>query len=141
MTVQYPLFATFSFLNRMCLKVCVPACACVCICRRVQVVVDAETFLQRMPHVVEAVFSLRLEACGEEGGTDGAPRSCKEYARSVRDTLVASYGSPHQRETIPLLELDLYDWEEPFVSASATDADVTTKCRSSATTAVSSSEA
>lgn len=86
-----------------------------------QVVIDAETFRQRMPHIVEAVFSLRVQdGCGV-----GTPRSCKDYARSVRDTLVTEYGSSHgQRETttIPLLELDLYNWERPF-SASATDAD------------------
>ena len=89
-----------------------------------ETIIDAAAFIKAMPAGIEAIFYIEGECDGGccdvriqpwmGYGWNVAAR-CEVYARRVHHQLLREW--PTQAASIPLLKLDVYDWETPFSPA------------------------
>eukprot|EP00966_Prymnesium_polylepis_P225029 5204850-Prymnesium_polylepis.1 len=71
---------------------------------------DSETFVNALPHSISAFFFIR-GGCAD--AYDGP--KCEGYARTAHQTFLAHFGLT--KEDVPLVSLDLFNLDEPFVEA------------------------
>ena len=74
-----------------------------------ELIFSADRYVGALPRSIEAVFYLKGGDCGDV--FDGP--KCLEYAVEAHASMRAHFGLTD--EELPLLELDPYNWEDPFV--------------------------
>ena len=82
-----------------------------------EIIVDEATWRRNLPEGVEAFFYIRRRADSPDGECNDLPPGtsvflCEPYARTVHRTFLETFGKTE--EEVPLLELDIFDWETPF---------------------------
>jgi len=73
-----------------------------------ELIFDSSVFLRNLPYSVEAMFFLPTRCNGDI--YDGA--KCEDYVRTAHRTFLQNFTLTE--EQVPLLKLDLWNWEAPF---------------------------
>ena len=76
-----------------------------------EVVLSTEMYTRNLPASIEAAFYLFGMDCGD--AHDGP--KCEDYARAAHAQIVSHFGLTD--EQLPLLQLDLWNWNQPFAPA------------------------
>jgi len=75
-----------------------------------EVVIDMEQWLAWLPQSIEAVWFLKSGNCYA-----GGSMLCEQFARRVHAQLLQQYGVTDK--DLPLLTLDVFNWDKPFAMA------------------------
>ena len=73
----------------------------------VEAIFDAQTFVDNLPHSIEAVFYLDQDCTDAISG-----QKCENYARRAHQNMLSHFGLTS--EQLPLLQFDPWNWNVPF---------------------------
>ena len=76
-----------------------------------ELIFDADYFRRHLPKSIEAVFFIHGD-CWDVGDSANNNAACEEYARRAHANIVRHFRL--KPGTLPLLKLDLFNWNEPF---------------------------
>lgn len=77
-----------------------------------ELIFDAQYYLDHLPDSIEAVFYMD-DDCGDS--FDGP--KCRDYGIAAQRAITQHFGLEDER--LPLLKLDLWNWDEPFADSFA----------------------
>ena len=79
-----------------------------------ELILDEAAYEAALPGAVDAVFYIPAGSCHSKNWAAQGSK-CERYARAFHRRLAQRYGLPPER--LPLLRLDLQNWQTPFALA------------------------